>query len=195
MYKQFKIHRAVSINVQPKKVFVVLAFTAALVAGYSVPAKPQCFIRGDFNADGFVNAADTLGFVSFILLSTPVPPCADAADMNDDGVLSSVDIPLLFSTVFSGSIPPPPFPGCGLDPTPPVGLFPCLTFRADMNYDGIATGSDVVRLLNFAFLGFSSCYCCADVNCDGILTGVDVVLETNFAFLGTPLPPCPCPSI
>lgn len=63
--------------------------------------------------------------------------------------------------------------------------------KGDMNSDLILTSSDVVLMLNCAFLGAGNCdICFADVNCDGVLTASDVVVEINGVFLGTPFP-CP----
>ena len=70
------------------------------------------------------------------------------------------------------------------------GVVACANVKGDMNGDLVYTGSDVILLLNCAFLGTGSCNpCFADVNCDGILTGSDVVLITNRAFLGSTAPP------
>lgn len=57
--------------------------------------------------------------------------------------------------------------------------------RGDMNSDGNFTTSDVVLMLNCAFLGVGICNLCfADLNCDGFLTPSDVVNELNLVFLG-----------
>jgi hypothetical protein len=54
-----------------------------------------------------------------------------------------------------------------------------------MNGDGALTSSDVVLMLNCAFLGSGTCdLCFADLNCDGVLTSPDVILALNAVFLG-----------
>ncbi len=72
----------------------------------------QQFIRGDFNADGIVNFMDLN-----ICLNGPPYMCDDAADVNDDGVLNSMDCTYLNNFLMGGPPPPPPFPDCGVDPT------------------------------------------------------------------------------
>ncbi len=66
----------------------------------------------------------------------------------------------------------------------------CANIKGDMNGDGFYTSTDVVLLLNCAFLGTGSCdICFADLNCDRVLTPSDVVILLNLAFLGIS-PPC-----
>lgn len=49
----------------------------------------------------------------------PAPACADAGDVNDDGVLNLKDpLWLLVFLFLDGPPPPSPFPGLGPDPTP-----------------------------------------------------------------------------
>jgi len=171
-----------------------IGLLAALILFFGVSTTilaQGCFIRGDFNGDGTVNWADTTGFTNFIFLGTSVPPCIDAADLDDNGIFTSFDVVLLLNTAGGFTIPPPPFPICGLDPT--ADGITCLISRGDMNSDGLLTSADAVLSLNCVFLGICSCACCADTNCDGFLASADVVFELNFVFLGTPLPPCICP--
>ena len=73
----------------------------------------QQFIRGDVNEDGIVNAADLTECVTGGPFS-----CDDAADVNDDGILSLDDCAYLSAFLDQGGpAPPPPFPACGTDPT------------------------------------------------------------------------------
>ena len=77
------------------------------------------FMRGDPNSDGIVGLADAI-FVLFYLFNQPAPgpTCFDSADMNDDGGLDITDGIYLIEYLFNGgSLPLPPFPGCGVDPT------------------------------------------------------------------------------
>lgn len=71
-----------------------------------------------------------------------------------------------------------------LNPLPPG----CRAVRGDLNADGNLTPSDLVLLLNCAFLGIGSCdLCFADVSCNGILNAVDVLVLLNAVFLNIPL--------
>ena len=46
------------------------------------------------------------------------PPCLDAADTSDDGIVDLSDAVLSFNNLFLGGPPPlPPHPGYGVDPT------------------------------------------------------------------------------
>ncbi len=62
------------------------------------------------------------------------------------------------------------------------------TRKGDLDRDANLTASDVVLMLNCAFLGEgSNCsLASADVNCDGILSAADVVTELNAVFLNKP---------
>ncbi|MBT7129826.1 MAG: hypothetical protein HN891_03865 [Planctomycetes bacterium] len=45
--------------------------------------------------------------------------CIDSADGNDDGLVDLADPIALLGYLFNGATPPPPpFPDCGIDPTP-----------------------------------------------------------------------------
>ncbi len=67
--------------------------------------------------------------------------------------------------------------------------------RGDLDGDGMLTSSDVVMLLNYAFLGTSpptGGVFAADLDCSGAPDAPDVVLLLNSTFLGSPVPPrCP----
>jgi len=79
------------------------------------------FIRGDCNGDGQVDIADSPAVSEYLFLGDYVPPCLDACDSNDDGIvsLSDVTFSLRYLFKFGPMIPPPgPFPPGGLDPTP-----------------------------------------------------------------------------
>jgi len=97
----------------PPCLYEGLAFAAAPAAG--VP-----FVRGDANEDGSLDISDAIIALSTLFPST-VPPavdCLDAADSNDDGNFDIADPVALLAGLFGGgSVPPPPFPGCGTDPT------------------------------------------------------------------------------
>jgi hypothetical protein len=63
--------------------------------------------------------------------------------------------------------------------------FTVTVHKGDLNGDGNFTASDVILILNCAFLGTGICPLCAlDLNCDTQLTAGDVVTAVNAAFLG-----------
>jgi len=79
------------------------------------------FIRGDANGTTTVDNADFVQILSYLFrpggrqLSN-----FDAADVNDDGMVSYLDALCLINYVFfGGPMPLPPFPGAGVDPTTP----------------------------------------------------------------------------
>lgn len=86
-----------------------------------------------------------------------------------------------------------------VDTVPPINTYDTIngnvfipySLKGDVNFDGLLTSSDVVRLLNYAFLGVNQPIPSAsvgDVNCDGLVNSSDVVLEMNKIFLGIPFP-------
>ncbi|MCA8961045.1 MAG: DNRLRE domain-containing protein [Planctomycetes bacterium] len=85
----------------------------------STPIGPD-FQRLDCNADGDVQVSDPVFAVSSLFVTGDPLPCADACDANDDGVVDIADVITALSFLFTagGTTPPPPFPGCGPDPTP-----------------------------------------------------------------------------
>ncbi len=170
-------------------VLVIGGFLAAFP--FSTSSAQGCFIRGDFDGNGVVDAADYNDLLSFTFNGFPVPFCVDAADINDDGSITGTDVISLNLFLNAGGGPPAaPFPVCGFDPTPD-GLT-CLNVRGDLSYDGLFTPVDVVIELGCVF-GAGICGCTADVNCVGGATPADVVLELLWVFTGAPLPACPCP--
>jgi len=84
-----------------------------LLLGFWFDEDPQQFIRGDVNADGFLSIAD----IAALVIGPPFM-CDDAADVNDDGALNSLDSAYLWDWIMTAvTPPPPPFPNCGPDPT------------------------------------------------------------------------------
>jgi hypothetical protein len=74
----------------------------------------QGFKRGDVDGDGMPASVSDLT----TLLHGPPFLCDDAADINDDGILDTLDCVYLADYFVYGGPLPPPFPGCGYDPTP-----------------------------------------------------------------------------
>lgn len=79
----------------------------------------RTFIRGDANSDGLFGLGDGIFILSFLFAAGAAPSCMDAADVNDDGQPVNIsDALYVFSNLFQGgAAPPPPFGGCGHDPT------------------------------------------------------------------------------
>ena len=76
------------------------------------------FARGDSNGDGTVNIADAIATLGFLFGGAEAPQCLDSADANDDGGLNIADAIATLGFLFGGGGDlPPPFPGCGNDPT------------------------------------------------------------------------------
>ena len=77
------------------------------------------FQRLDCNADGDIQVSDAVYAAGVLFVSGGPFPCAKACDANDDGIVDVADIVAALSFLFTvgGSPPPPPFPGCGADPT------------------------------------------------------------------------------
>jgi uncharacterized repeat protein (TIGR01451 family) len=75
--------------------------------------------RGNANADARFDVSDPIATLGFLFLGDPVElACEDAADADDDGALNLTDAVFALGHLFlGGPQPPPPFPGCGADPT------------------------------------------------------------------------------
>ncbi|MEM7262729.1 MAG: hypothetical protein AAF488_12120, partial [Planctomycetota bacterium] len=85
------------------------------------PPGPACgtFVRGDCNDDGNLDISDPVALLDSLFSGGGVPACVDACDGNDDGGMNIADVIYLLSHQFSmGADPAPPFPDCGVDPTP-----------------------------------------------------------------------------
>jgi hypothetical protein len=82
----------------------------------------KAFIRGDVDGDGVVKVQDLRPLFEHLALGSDLP-CLDAADLDDNGRVETID--LLWLTVFCFSqqlTPAPPSGACGLDPTFGEGL-------------------------------------------------------------------------
>lgn len=86
------------------------------------------FRRGDANANGQVNLADTVFLLASLFVGGTDPPCLSSADLNDSGTLDITDPIYILEFLFLGSAAPPaPYERCGPDPTPDAldcGAFP-----------------------------------------------------------------------
>ena len=87
------------------------------------------FIRGDTDGSGVLQVGDGIMLLGHLFQGQPEPPCRDAADSNDDGILDITDATYSFIFLFCCGAPPPsPWPSCGDDPT--VDPLDCVTFPA-----------------------------------------------------------------
>lgn len=88
------------------------------------------FQRGDANADRGVNLSDPVGILGGLFLGDPLVACPDAADADDNGVVSVTDAIYLLRYLFmSGPPPPPPFGKCGADPGGDADGIGCLVLE------------------------------------------------------------------
>ena len=70
------------------------------------------------NGDGGLDVTDGSNLQLWLTGGGTMPPCLDAADVNDDGVVNLSDPIDLFEFLYQGSNPPPaPYPVAGSDPT------------------------------------------------------------------------------
>ena len=76
------------------------------------------FLRGDLDRNMVAELTDAILLVRYLFLGVDFASCEDAADINDDGDLDIVDpLQLLFFLFDGGTVPSPPFPDPGSDPT------------------------------------------------------------------------------
>jgi hypothetical protein len=87
--------------------------------GASLPCGVQ-FRRGDTNGDGTIDLSDAISLICLLFMgSCDLPTCLDAADVDDGGSINISDPIVLLGYLFLRyDPPPPPYPGCGPDPTP-----------------------------------------------------------------------------
>ncbi len=108
-------------------VFVCACGVAGLLAP-PVAAQDCVFTRGNIvnlepGGEVVVDLNDAVDLVAymFIARSAPVSGCPDAADVNDDGLVTVADYTYLVEFLFNdGPPPPPPFETPGADTTPDV---------------------------------------------------------------------------
>ncbi len=78
------------------------------------------FIRGDCEGNLQPNIGDPIRILGYLFPTGPplTLDCQDACDGNDDGSIDIGDAIFMLTYLFlQGNPPPPPFPGCGSDPT------------------------------------------------------------------------------
>ncbi|MGB1810689.1 MAG: hypothetical protein ACPHQT_10460, partial [Planctomycetota bacterium] len=73
-------------------------------------------VRGDCNADGGFNIADSIFLLAALFSGGPAGTCLDSCDANDDGGINIADAIYALAALFSGGPAPTPT-SCGIDPT------------------------------------------------------------------------------
>jgi hypothetical protein len=77
------------------------------------------FARGDVTRDRAINIVDAVTVLKALFSGPAEIQCADAADVNDDGMVNLADPIRLVRYLFGQQAAPPwPFPEAGIDPTP-----------------------------------------------------------------------------
>jgi hypothetical protein len=89
------------------------------------PEPPPSYQRGNVNGDTGYDISDGVFIVNHLFLGNPKDvPCRDALDTDNDGILVVTDTIFFLNYLFlGGSVPPEPFPDCGieLDPIDDLG--------------------------------------------------------------------------
>jgi len=177
---------------------VVFACLLVLVC----PLRPQLeagsFVRGDANADGAINMTDAISILSFLFLGGAEPACLDAADTDNNEVVQLTDGIYMLNFLFSGGTPPPPpYPGCGEDPTTDeLGceeFSPCadatVVILGDANCDGVVDRIDGEIIRDHVTHGIElCCRVAADATGDGIVNVSDAILILNVLIDADPEP-------
>ncbi len=79
---------------------------------------PTFFIRGDANADSFVDLSDAVFILHHIFVDDQNATCGKALDANDDGDINIADPVFVLTYLFNDGLQPyAPFPACGRDLT------------------------------------------------------------------------------
>lgn len=98
---------------------LVLCLLSGLLSQSCLRAAEPRFVRGDSNADGFVNISDAIFTLRSLFLGGVEPRCEDASDADDSGGLDLADAVETLAFLFRGAtILPDPGPLlCGTDPS------------------------------------------------------------------------------
>jgi len=90
-----------------------------IFAVYTWPLLSQVpFVRGDTNNDGSVDVVDVGNIFAYLFSTGESPPCQDAWDANDDGLLNIADPITILGSYCSGSRAfCEPWEAPGADPT------------------------------------------------------------------------------
>lgn len=167
---------------------LIVAFA---LAAASAQEASGTFVRGDCNNDGDTTAviSDAIESLRCLFLDFCILPCAVACDADDDGSIDITDAVFLLNFGFlGGRPPPPPFPECGVDPTP-GGLRcddPSPACEDEPEPVPYCPQEPVPETQERAFLR-------GDVNGDRVVDVVDTVVLVEFlAMTSGTRPPLPC---
>ena len=175
-------------------------FACLLVLACSLQPRLEAgsFVRGDANADGAINMTDAISILSFLFLGGTEPACLDAADTDNNEVVQLTDGIYALNFLFSGGAPPPPpYPGCGRDPTADqLGceeFAPCpdetVVILGDANCDGVVDRVDGEIIRDHVTDGIElCCRVAADATGDGIVNVSDAILILNVLINAEPEP-------
>ena len=89
------------------------------------PVLDEPFRRGDCNDDGTLNIADGIHILAILFQGVdPIGNCLEACDANDDGFMDTSDAVFIFNyQLFTGPLPPAPFPDCGIEAMAPCEAY------------------------------------------------------------------------
>ncbi len=154
------------------------------------------FRRGDANGDGRVDLSDSV-VISNLIQGAGAAACLDAADVNDDGAVNTIDRTTLLDWLYNGGrapAAPGPF-SAGADPTADSlgcgsssnlgGLVASVTrfVRGDANGDGKVDQSDAIAISTHLNSGTPlRCLDAADANDDGFVTAKDAAAIESALF-------------
>jgi hypothetical protein len=97
-----------------------------VVPGSLAAPPPLRFQRGDANGDGRLDLSDALATLGHLFVGNVTLDCDRAADTDANDRLEISDALRTLGHLFLGSAPPePPYPGCGVDPSPFKRLLTC----------------------------------------------------------------------
>ena len=83
------------------------------------PATLRSFLRGRVTADPSIDISDGISILRFLFMDSELPPCLEAADVDDSGTLEITDgIAVLNFLFLDGAAPAVPFEECCPDLTP-----------------------------------------------------------------------------
>lgn len=88
--------------------------SVTLSPSYAPPDVP--FFRGNCNGDQRVDIADGIWILNEMFQNGPAANCAEACDINSDGLVNTADAIFVISyRLLSGPLPSAPFPECGIE--------------------------------------------------------------------------------